>query len=78
MASSTERNHGQKTWSHAPIDYGPPGGKAGEGLSDCQAAPGRRELPNDSYSHDVEQDLRKWEEAETSKNHYQQLQAKWT
>jgi hypothetical protein len=34
-------------------------------------------LPDDGYSHDVEQDFWEWEEAETLKAHYQTVQAEW-
>lgn len=36
------------------------------------------DLPDDAYSYDVEQDYWEWEEAETLKAHYQQVQAEWT
>ena len=36
------------------------------------------DLPEDAYSYDVEQDFWKWEEAETLKAHYRQVQAEWT
>ena len=36
------------------------------------------DLPKDAYSYDVEQDFWKWEEAETLKAHYRQVQAEWT
>jgi hypothetical protein len=36
------------------------------------------ELSDDTYSYDVEQDFWEWEEAETLKDHYQQVQAEWT
>lgn len=36
------------------------------------------DLPYDAYSYDVEQDYWEWEEAETLKAHYQQVQAEWT
>lgn len=36
------------------------------------------DLPDDSYSYDVEQDYWEWEEAETLKAHYQQVQTEWT
>jgi hypothetical protein len=35
------------------------------------------DLPDDGYSHDVEQDFWEWEEAETLKAHYQTVQAEW-
>lgn len=37
-----------------------------------------RELPGDGYAYDVEQDFWQWEEAESLKAHYQQVQAEWT
>ena len=36
------------------------------------------DLPDNAYSYDVEQDFWKWEEAETLKAHYQQVQSEWT
>jgi len=36
------------------------------------------ELSDDAYSCDVEQDFWEWEEAETLKTHYRQVQAEWT
>lgn len=35
------------------------------------------DLPDGAYSYDVEQDFWEWEEAETLKVHYQQVQAEW-
>lgn len=35
-------------------------------------------LPDEAYAYDVEQDFWKWEEAETLKAHYQEVQAEWT
>lgn len=34
-------------------------------------------LEKDSYSFDVEEDFWKWEEAETLKEHYEQLKREW-
>ncbi len=36
------------------------------------------DLPDEAYSYDVEQDCWEWEEAETLKAHYQQVQMGWT
>ena len=36
------------------------------------------DLPADAYSYEGEQDFWDWEEAETLKAHYQQVQAEWT
>jgi hypothetical protein len=36
------------------------------------------DLPEEAYSYDVEQDFWEWEEAETLKAHYQEVQAEWT
>lgn len=36
------------------------------------------DLSDDAYSYDVEQDYWEWEEAETLKAHYQQVQSEWT
>jgi len=36
------------------------------------------DLSADTYSYEVEQDFWDWEEAETLKAHYQQVQAEWT
>ena len=36
------------------------------------------DLPADAYSYEVEQDFWDWEEAETLKTHYQEVQAEWT
>lgn len=35
-------------------------------------------LPDDAYGYDVEQDFWQWEEAETLKAHYLQIQEEWT
>lgn len=35
-------------------------------------------LPEDTYAYDVEQDFWKWEEAESLKAHYQEVQSEWT
>ena len=36
------------------------------------------ELSEDAYAHEVEQDVWRWEEAETLKAHYQKIQDEWT
>jgi hypothetical protein len=36
------------------------------------------DLPDDAYSYDVEKDFWEWEEAESLKTHYQQVQMEWT
>jgi hypothetical protein len=36
------------------------------------------DLSDDAYSYDVEQDYWEWEEAESLKSHYQQVQSEWT
>lgn len=36
------------------------------------------DLPEDSYSQEVEDDFWEWEEAETLKSHYQRVQDEWT
>ena len=36
------------------------------------------DLSTDAYSYEVEQDFWEWEEAETLKTHYEQVQEEWT
>jgi len=36
------------------------------------------DLPENSYAQEVEEDFWEWEEAETLKAHYQQVQEEWT
>jgi len=36
------------------------------------------DLPVDVYTQEVEEDFWEWEEAETLKAHYQQVQKEWT
>lgn len=35
-------------------------------------------LPEDGYGHEVEEDFWTWEEAETLKEHYQEVRSEWT
>ena len=50
----------------------------GDGILRLQAALGGRRPAGRGVSYDVEQDCWEWEEAETLKAHYQQVQMGWT
>lgn len=52
--------------------------KWGMEFSTCKRCLTEDDLLDDAYSYDVEQDYWEWEEAETLKDHYQQVQTKST
>ena len=52
--------------------------KWGMSFSEFKRRMGENDLPEDAYTQEVESDFWDWEEAETLKAHYQQVQKEWT
>ena len=52
--------------------------KWGSSFSEFKRRFSENDLPVDAYTQEVEEDFWDWEEAETLKAHYQQVQKEWT
>jgi hypothetical protein len=52
--------------------------KWGMSFSTFRRRVAENDLPEDAYSQKVEEDFWEWEEAETLKSHYRQVQDEWT
>jgi hypothetical protein len=50
----------------------------GMSFSEFKRRLGENDLPEDAYTQEVEEDFWEWEEAETLKAHYEQVQKEWT